>query len=142
MTQQWKYIIIFALVYFFSPNGLSSLPNLTINFLLKEQLKLTASQFAYFSAITILGWAIKPLWGLISDSLPLFGSRRSYLILTSLVASFCWLILALTSDYSVFLLLFILTLSSFAFAFQDVVTDALMIEVGKKENALVQFQSM
>jgi MFS family permease len=143
MTSKWKYIIIFVLVYFFSPNGLSSLPNLTINFLLKEQLQLTATQLAYFSAITILGWAIKPLWGLISDLFPLFRSRRrNYLILTSLIASFCWLILALTSDYSVWLLLLILTFSSFAFAFQDVVTDALMIETGKREKALAQFQSM
>ncbi len=59
---KFKYIIIFALVYFFSPNGLSSLPNLSISYLLKDVFKLTATQAAYFSAISILGWAIKPLW--------------------------------------------------------------------------------
>ncbi|GBD34321.1 Folate-biopterin transporter [bacterium HR35] len=142
MLSRLKYIIIFALVYFFSPNGLSSLPNLTLNFLLKESLKLTATQLAYFSAITILGWALKPLWGFISDLIPLFGSKRkNYLILSSLLAAFCWLILALTSNYNVWFLLLILTISSFAYAFQDVVTDALMIEIGKKENRLSEFQS-
>lgn len=143
MKQKFKYLIIFALVYFFSPNGLSSLPNLTLNFLLKETLKLTATQLAYFSAITILGWAIKPLWGLISDLIPIFGSKRkNYLVLTSLLAGFCWLILSLTQNYSVLLLLIILTISSFAYAFQDVVTDALMIEIGKKEKRLATFQSI
>ncbi|BCX15718.1 MAG: MFS transporter [Candidatus Parcubacteria bacterium] len=143
MLQRFKYLIIFALVYFFSPNGLSSLPNLTLNFLLKETLKLTATQLAYFSAITILGWAIKPLWGLISDLLPIFGSKRkSYLVLTSLLAAFCWFGLSLTQNYSVWLLLMILTISSFAYAFQDVVTDALMIEIGKKEKKLTEFQSI
>jgi MFS family permease len=143
MSQKIKYLIIFALVYFFSPNGLSSLPNLTLNFLLMETLKLTATQLAYFNAITILGWAIKPLWGLISDLFAIFGSKRkSYLILTSLIASFCWLILALSPNYTVWFLLIILTISSFAYAFQDVVTDALMIELGKREKALVQFQSI
>lgn len=143
MLQEIKYIIIFALVYFFSPNGLSSLPNLTLNFLLKETLKLTATQLAYFSAITILGWAIKPLWGLISDLIPVFGSKRkSYLVLTSLLAAFCWLILSLTQNYTVWFLLIILTISSFAYAFQDVVTDALMIEIGKREKKLAEFQSV
>jgi MFS family permease len=140
---KFKYIIIFALVYFFSPNGLSSLPNLSISYLLKDVFKLTATQAAYFGAISILGWAIKPLWGLISDLFPIKGSRRrNYLILTSLVASFCWLILALTSNYNVWLLLLILTFSSFAYAFQDVVTDAYMVEIGKKENKLREFQSV
>ncbi|MEM0476545.1 MAG: MFS transporter [Candidatus Aenigmatarchaeota archaeon] len=143
MITKLKYLIIFALVYFFSPNGLSSLPNLTLNFLLKETLKLTATQLAYFSAITILGWALKPLWGLISDLIPIFGSKRkSYLVLTSLLAAFCWLILAFTQNYNVWLLLIILTISSFAYAFQDVVTDALMIEIGKKEKRLAEFQSV
>jgi MFS family permease len=140
---KFKYIIIFALVYFFSPNGLSSLPNLSISYLLKDFFKLTATQAAYFSAISILGWAIKPLWGLISDLFPIKGSRRrNYLILTSLIASFCWLILALTSKYNVWLLLLILTFSSFAYVFQDVVTDAYMVEIGKKENKLKEFQSI
>ena len=142
MISRLKYIIIFFFVYFFSPNGLSSLPNLTINFLLKETLKLTATQLAYFSAITILGWALKPLWGLISDLLPLFGSKRkSYLIFSSLLAAFCWLTLALSQNYTPWFLLLILTISSFAYAFQDVVTDALMIEIGKKEKRLIEFQS-
>ncbi len=141
MLKKIKYLIIFASVYFFSTNGLSSLPNLTLNFILKETLHLSATQLAYFSAITILGWAIKPLWGLISDLVPLFGSKRkSYLILTSLIASFCWLILSFTPSYSVWFLLIVLTVSSFAYAFQDVVTDALMIELGKKEEKLIQFQ--
>ncbi len=143
MVTKIKYLIIFALVYFFSPNGLSSLPNLSINFLLKETLKLTATQLAYFGSISILGWAIKPLWGLISDLFPIRGSRRrNYLILTSLIASICWLILVFTQNYNVWFLLLILTISSFAYAFQDVVTDALMIELGKRENALREFQGI
>jgi MFS family permease len=143
MTSKAKLLIIFALVYFFSPNGLSSLPNQPIAYLLKEVLKLTATQAAYFSALAILGWAIKPLWGFISDNFPIFGSRRkSYLIIVSLLAGLGWLLLALTHNYTVGLLLVILTLSSFAYAFQDVVTDAHMIEMGKKENALTEFQSI
>lgn len=138
-----KLLIIFALVYFFSPNGLSSLPGQSIAYLLKDVLKLTAAQAAYFSAIAILGWAIKPLWGIVSDTRPIFGSRRkNYLVLVSLLAAWCWFSLALAPAYTIWFLLIMLTLSSFAYAFQDVVADAMMIEVGKKEQALAEFQSV
>ncbi len=143
MEKKSNLLFIFALVYFFSPNGLGSLPDLPTTYLLKTVLKLTAAQASYFGAISILGWAIKPLWGFISDAFPLFGSRRkSYLILVSLLASVCWLVLALTQNYTIPLLLLFLTLSSFAYAFQDVVTDALMVELGKQEHALAEFQSI
>jgi hypothetical protein len=44
------------------------------------------SQVAIFTSFAGLPWMIKPLYGFISDSLPLFGyRRRSYLVLTGLI---------------------------------------------------------
>lgn len=135
--------IVFALIYFFSINGLVALPNLSVNFLLKEVMGLTATQAAYFGAITLLAWVIKPVWGLISDYLPIFGYRRkSYLILMSVLASFSWFVLALTNSYSVFFLLLIITVSYIAYAFQDAVTDGLMVETGKPYNLTGRFQAI
>lgn len=135
--------IIFALIYFFSINGLAALPNLSVNFLLKEVIGLTATQAAYFGAVTLLAWVIKPVWGLISDYLPIFGYRRkSYLILMSVLACLSWFILALTSNYSVFFLLLIITVSYMAYAFQDVVVDGLMVETGKPNNLTGRFQAI
>ncbi len=124
--------IVFASVYFFSMNGLGALPGLAINFLLKDKAGLTPSQLAYFQAVTLIAWVIKPLWGMISDLFPIFGSRRkSYLVLTSLCAAACWLILALLPDPSIAApLLILLTLIYMAYAFQDVVSDGLMVETG------------
>ena len=62
-----KLSVVFALIYFFSTNGLASLPGITISFLLKDTLLMTATQAAYFGAIITLGWVIKPIWGIISD---------------------------------------------------------------------------
>ena len=84
--------MVFGLVYFFSLNGLAALPNLSINFLLKEQMKLSAPQLAYFQALTLAAWAIKPLWGFISDSFPIGGQKRKpYLLLTSFLALASWM---------------------------------------------------
>ena len=67
---------------------MAQLPSITISFLLKNVLGLTATQAAYLGAITLIGWAIKPLWGIISDFFPILGYRRkSYLVVTTLLAA-------------------------------------------------------
>ncbi|MEI7751374.1 MAG: MFS transporter [Candidatus Omnitrophota bacterium] len=147
MTKKSEWLplaIVFAAVYFFSMNGLGSLPGLAINFLLKDKAGLTPEKMAYFQAITLIAWVIKPLWGLISDLFPIFGSRRkAYLILTSLLAAAAWLVLAFLPDQSgARLLLLLMTLIYMAYAFQDVVSDGLMVETGQPLNMTGQFQSI
>lgn len=139
----FRFSLYFSAVYFFSLNGLGALPNLSVTFLLKEKIHLTPSQAAYFQAVAAISWVIKPLWGYISDSFPLFGYRRkSYLILMSLLVSAAWLGLAMMSSYSVPALLILVTLAYSAYAFQDVVTDGLVVEVGQPENLTGRFQSI
>lgn len=134
---------VFALIYFFSPNGLASLPGITVSFLLKDTLKMTATQASYFGAITIVGWVLKPLWGIISDAFPLGGyRRRSYLLLTTASAAVIWFMLGLTEHYSVQTLIILFSLSSVAYAFMDVLCDALMVETGKPHNLTGRFQSI
>ncbi len=134
---------VFALIYFFSPNGLASLPGLTVSFLLKDTLKMTASQASYFGAVTIIGWALKPLWGIISDALPLGGyRRRSYLLLTTTSAALIWFILGQTQHYNIQTLIVLFSLSSVAYAFMDVLCDALMVETGKPHNLTGRFQAI
>lgn len=139
----WKYSLLFATVYFFSLNGLGALSNLSVLFLLKEKIRLSASQTAYFHALTLLSWVIKPLWGYLSDQFPLWGlRRRSYFQIMSVIAGFSWLALAMIPSYSVGLLLIFITLAYSAYAFQDVVTDAWMVEVGQPERLTGKFQSI
>lgn len=135
--------VVFALIYFFSPNGMASLPAITVNFLLKDVLKMTATAAAYFGAATILGWAIKPLWGIISDTFPIFGYRRKpYLIFTAIAAALIWLYLGQIDNFTVKILLILFIMSSLAYSFMDVVCDALMIEAGKPHNLTGRFQSV
>lgn len=138
-----KLSIVFALIYFFSTNGLASLPGITVGFLLKDVLKMTAEQAAYFGAITTAGWAVKPLWGILSDSFPIFGYRRkSYLIATSLGAALIWFVLGQIQHYDTATLIILFVLSSAAYAFMDVLCDALMVETGKPLNLTGRLQSV
>src|SRR2546430_13515323 len=55
--------------------GMWYLPNQAITIVLKDR-GLTAGQVADFFLISTIPWLIKPLYGLLSDFVPLLGRRR------------------------------------------------------------------
>ncbi|MSU25147.1 MAG: MFS transporter [Opitutus sp.] len=70
------------------------LANLALRYLLKDDLRLTATQLAGFFAITKLAWYCKPFAGLLVDNVRLFGTRRKgYLVAFSALAGGLWLAL-------------------------------------------------
>lgn len=98
-----------------------------------------------FSAALAIPWGLKPVWGLISDFVPLAGyHRRSYLLLASLAACGCFAVLAsLAFDArSVPMLFGLLLLATLAVSFSDVVIDALMVEKGQPRGLTGRFQAM
>jgi Na+/melibiose symporter-like transporter len=105
----------------------------------------SAASAAWFAFALSLPWAIKPLYGLLTDFVPLAGSRRrSYLLLTT-AAAFVGMtavyVLPLSSDKAT-LLLILLLLPAVAIAFSDVVIDALMVEVGQPRGMTGRLQSI
>ena len=76
-------------------------------------------------------WIIKPIYGLVSDFVPLFGYRRkSYLILASLVATGAYLLAAHMEAPS--RLLFVLLLTAYAMAIASTLCGALLVENGQR----------
>lgn len=139
----YKLSLVFFLVYFFSSNGIASLPAITIQFLLKNVLHMTATQAAYFGAISVIGWSIKPIWGLISDAFPIFGYRRkSYLVITSGLSALVWVALGQMSEFAVGPLLGMFVMSSLLYSFMDVIADGLMVQTGKPLGLTGKFQSV
>jgi predicted MFS family arabinose efflux permease len=120
----------------------SGLTRQPVQYLLKEQLQLSAVDSGAFWAIVGLGWTLKPLYGFLSDSVPFAGYRRkSYLVLMALVSTLGWLVLArFSSSYTT--LLCVLTLCAASLAFTDVITDALMVETGRPLRLTGSFQAI
>src|SRR5882724_12959898 len=84
--------VLFGVVYF--AQGMWYLPNQAITIVLKDR-GLAAGQVADFFLLTTIPWLIKPVYGLLSDFVPLFGRRRqSYFLLTSALAGVAGLALA------------------------------------------------
>ena len=130
----------FGLVYF--AQGIGQAGGL-INQPLMNYLKshgLTSDQVAQLFAVLTIPWIIKPLYGLISDLVPLLGYRRkSYLFLMNglAAAGFLWLTGLLTPQWIVAALV----LTALGIASSDVLVDALMVERGQQTGQIKRFQS-
>jgi MFS family permease len=139
-----RLLVFFATVYAVQgvaepKAGLATQP---IFFLLKDEMRLGAAETATFLALIGLAWNVKPLYGLLSDLVPLFGyRRRSYLLVTTAMAALGWLALGLLPAYPWGLTLGILLLTGLGLAFTDVLCDAVMVEEGKARGLTARFQS-
>ncbi|HRA90434.1 MAG TPA: MFS transporter, partial [Planctomycetaceae bacterium] len=102
-------------------------------------------EIAHFMAIIAAPWAIKPIYGLIIDFVPLLGSRRrNYLLLATLATaiSLMWLAVAMPRKGATNELLMLLFIPTLAVAFSDVVVDALMVEKGQPLGMTGRLQSI
>jgi hypothetical protein len=127
--------------------GTSNLAAVPILYFIKFSLGLGDPGGQLFNALQNAGWFIKPLWGSISDRVPLFGYRRkSWFVLMALLAVVFWSLNAALVALGVrvpalFLITFNLAFATYAFV--DVVCDALMVTRGRqlqRVGAFVNFQ--
>jgi MFS family permease len=105
---------------------------------LKESLHWTPVTISASLAILDLPWVIKPLWGAISDFVPLFGyRRRPYLVLANIAAflAFAWVATIDTTTS----MIPALTVTAFAMAISSTLCGALLVETGQKNNTSASF---
>jgi len=120
------------MVYFVQ--GILGLSRLAVSFFLKDELALSPAQVSAFMGIAALPWMIKPLFGFISDGLPIFGyRRRPYLILSGLLGTVAWLLLA-TVVQNAWSATAAIALGSLSVAFSDVIVDSLVVERARQES--------
>lgn len=113
-------------VYFVQ--GALGISRLAISFFLKDDLHLSPAQCAALTGAAMFPWLIKPVYGFLSDSLPLFGyRRRSYLIGAGALGVAAWTSLA-TFVNSAPLALVATIASSMSVAISDVVADSIVVE--------------
>ena len=125
-------LIAILIVYFVQ--GILGLARLSVSFFLKDELALSPAQVAVLMGIAALPWVIKPVFGFLSDGLPLFGyKRRPYLVLSGLLGTAAWLSLATVVDTAWAATAAIL-LGSLSVAISDVIVDSLVVERAREES--------
>ncbi|WP_316426617.1 folate/biopterin family MFS transporter [Leptolyngbya boryana] len=125
-------LIAILLVYFVQ--GILGLARLAVSFFLKDELHLNPAEVSALLGIVALPWMIKPLFGFISDGLPIFGyRRRPYLILSGLIGTTAWILLA-TVVHSAWAATLAISLGSLSTAIADVIVDSLVVERARGES--------
>jgi MFS family permease len=123
----------FALVYIVEglgqvAGGLISQP---LAYYLKQVHGWTPVQVTAFVTLFNLPWIIKPVYGLVSDFVPLFGYRRkSYLLIANVaaIAGFFWA----TQIDTPSVLVFALMMTAYAMAISSTLCGAVLVENGQK----------
>lgn len=106
---------------------------LPLQFLLKDHLHLGPTAMAAFFGLTSLAWYFKPIAGLLSDVVPLFGSRRrNYLMLSGLVAGSLWASLAFVPREYGPLVWVLIGANAFA-VLASSVSGGLLVETGQRQ---------
>ena len=136
----------FAALYFIQSVGdpTSGLIAQPVRSLLRSWGESPAS-LAALMALLAIPWSIKPAFGLLSDFVPLLGSRRrNYLLLANGMAAVSLLLLALVplSPEHRWLLFALLLPTTVGIALGDVIVDALMVEKGQPLGLTGRFQSI
>lgn len=85
--------------------------DLPLKFVLKEELRLNAQEISAFMALGMFSNYVKPLAGILTDSIPLLGTRRrAYLLLSLFLCGVGWLVLgSIPRRYSLMLGVFAVT---------------------------------
>ncbi|MEH2143354.1 folate/biopterin family MFS transporter [Nostoc sp.] len=125
-------LIAILTVYFVQ--GILGLSRLAVSFFLKDELLLSPVQVSALFGIVLLPWMIKPVFGFISDGLPIFGyRRRPYLILSGILGTTSWVSLA-TIVHTSWAATLAIALSSLSVAMSDVIVDSLVVERARGES--------
>jgi MFS family permease len=129
-----RLILFFALVYIVEglgqTGGLIAQP---LAYYLKEVFAWTPVQVTAGLTVLNLPWVIKPVYGIISDFVPLLGYRRkAYLVLANAAAvgAFFW-VTRLSTPHA---LIAVLLLTAYAMAISSTLCGAVLVENGQRFN--------
>ena len=127
-----------ALVYFVQ--GILGLSKLAKDYFVKDELHLDPAAAGLIFTLSSFPWLVKPLWGFVSDTFPLFGYRRkSYLFLCGILGTVGGLALAnenVVNTVPAAAVAF--TLGSLSTAFADVVIDGVVVK--RARESFVSFE--
>lgn len=125
---------LIAILTVYLVQGILGLARLAVSFFLKDELLLSPAQVSALLGIVALPWIIKPVFGFISDGLPIFGyRRRPYLVLSGILGAISWISLA-TIVHTSWAATLAIALGSLSVAVSDVIVDSLVVERARGES--------
>lgn len=120
----------------------SRLAKLPLQSLLKDNLHVSPKQMAQFFFLVGIGWYLKPVAGILSDSVPFFGTRRRhYLLLSALLGAATWISMAFVPRTYNNILATMMLANALA-VLGSTVIGGLLVDVGKQTSATGRLSSI
>ncbi len=132
--------IIIPFVYFIA--GATSLAGVATTFFYKDDIGLSIAQVQILGSIAIIPWSIKPIYGILSDRLPIWKLRRKpYLFLAGLFGSVGYLLMAtIVQSFTGAIVSSII--SALGFALADVIVDGIVAERSRTQREAGKLQTI
>lgn len=125
---------LIAILTIYFVQGILTLSRLAVSFFLKDELLLGPVQMSTIMGICTIPWMIKPLYGFISDSLPIFGyHRKPYIVMSGILGCVAWGCLGTVVHTSTTATIMII-ISSLSVAISDVIVDSIVVERARNES--------
>nr|GMD05647.1 probable folate-biopterin transporter 3 [Ipomoea batatas] len=125
----WSFVSAVVIVYGINQGLSMGLSKISTQYYMKDDQKLQPSEAQVYFGILQLPWVVKPLWGLLTDTLPIFGyRRRPYFIIAGFLGIISMVILSLKQDLHLAFALLCLITSSAGMAVADSTIDACVTE--------------
>jgi folate/biopterin transporter len=113
--------------------GITGLSDLAISYLYKDDLKLEPAQVSRINSIAAIPWIVKPIYGLISDSIPIFNYRRKpYLFIFGVISISCWILMSQWVE-NLHQVVTVIVINQISIAFCNVIGEALVVETSQKQ---------
>lgn len=96
----WSFVLGVIFVYGVSQGLGAGLSKLSIQYYMKDDLKVEPSESQIYFGIIMIPWIIKPLWGFITDTVPILGyRRRPYFVFAGNNLSICIFLVTFCSHF-------------------------------------------
>lgn len=137
-----NYLYFLAALVHFS-QGIAGLPAQPLYYYLREHLGMSVSTIMLIGSLTNIPWMIKPVYGFLSDSFPIFGLRRKpYIFISGAICFVMALVIGLSPMVALSTLITFLTLYAVGQAGDNVAVNGLVVEAGVKDGTVGKYQSV
>ncbi|KAH9624979.1 hypothetical protein KSS87_005261 [Heliosperma pusillum] len=133
----WSFVFGVVAVYGISQGLGGSLIRVGTEYYMKDVQKLQPSEAQIYQGVTSIPWMVKPLWGLMTDVIPLLGYHRSpYFMIAGVLGIIPMLFLSFHKRLHIFFAVLSLTTGSTGAAIADVTVDACVAQNSNKHKHL------
>ncbi|XP_068312227.1 probable folate-biopterin transporter 2 [Pyrus communis] len=121
----WSFVWGVVVVYGISQGLGDALSRIGTEYYMKDVQKVQPSEAQFYQGIIYIPWIVKPIWGLLTDVLPIFGyRRRPYFIFAGSIGVISMLLISFHEKLHLALAILVLTGGSAGVAIADVTIDA------------------